>query len=125
MNTLVVNAVTNAQRRPLRTALPVFGEVDGRTRPALLFKDIAGDLASDLGGTDYLTRAEFELVRRAAGLSVLCAQQEAVLLTGGAVDIEGYRASADALRRVLVAVGLKRRMKPVKTLSEHLGADPG
>lgn len=90
------------------TLLPEVGEIDGRTRPAVLFKQLASEMAADLGGADRLSRAQLELVRRSAGLAVLCGQMEADLLTGGAVDAERYSALINALSRVLVRLGLKR-----------------
>ncbi len=95
------------------TSLPIIGLVDGRTRTALAFKATVGDLVSDMGGEAAVSRAELELIRRAAGLSVLAAQIEAEIVNGDEVAIDRYTATINAQRRVLVTLGLKRRARDV------------
>ncbi len=68
---------------------------------------------SDLGGDAAVSRAELELIRRAAGLSVLAAQMEADIVGGENVDVERYTATINAQRRVLTTLGLKRRARDV------------
>jgi hypothetical protein len=105
------NAADTAPSRCM--SLPEVGQIDGRTRPALAFKAVVAELASDLGGADHLSRAQMELIRRAAGLSVLASQQEADILTGGSVDVEAYTGIANTQRRLLVTLGLKRKARDV------------
>ncbi len=99
--------------RSALTSLPILGLIDGRTRPALAFKTAVGDFVSDLGGDAAVSRAELELIRRAAGLSVLAAQMEADIVGGENVDVERYTATINAQRRVLTTLGLKRRARDV------------
>ena len=99
--------------RSALTSLPILGLIDGRTRPALAFKTAVGDFVSDLGGDAAVSRAELELIRRAAGLSVLAAQIEAEIVNGDEVAIDRYTATINAQRRVLVTLGLKRRARDV------------
>jgi hypothetical protein len=100
--------------------LPEIGPVDGRTRPAIKFRETAGALASDLGGADQLTRAQMELVRRVSGFAVLADQIEEQLCRGELVDLEAYVAVAGTQARILRTLGLKRLTKPVPTLAEYL-----
>ncbi len=88
------------------TYLPLVGEVDGRTKPALAFKNAVADFVEDLGGQQAISRAELELVRRCAGLAVLAAQQEAAIVAGEQVDAESYIAIANAQGRALTRLGL-------------------
>ena len=60
-----------------------------------------------------MSRAELELIRRAAGLSVLAAQIEADIVGGEEVNVERYTAAINAQRRVLVTLGLKRRVPDI------------
>jgi len=99
--------------RSALTSLPILGLMDGRTRPALAFKTAVGDFVSDLGGDAAVSRAELELIRRAAGLSVLAAQIEAEIVNGDKVAIDRYTATINAQRRLLVTLGLKRRARDV------------
>jgi hypothetical protein len=46
--------------------LPEIGAIDGRTRAAHLYKEVACAIAADLGGPDQLSKAERELVKRSA-----------------------------------------------------------
>jgi hypothetical protein len=34
--------------------VPEVGPIDGRTRPAILYKEVAGAVAADLGGAEHL-----------------------------------------------------------------------
>ena len=93
--------------------LPGVGMVDGRTRLAQHYGQSVADIAADLGGESELTRAELELVRRAAGLAVLAGTAEAKLLAGEDVDVAELVAVGNAQRRILATLGLERRQKDV------------
>jgi hypothetical protein len=109
--------------RSALTSLPILGLIDGRTRPALAFKAAVADFISDLGGDAAVSRAELELIRRAAGLSVLAAQLEGEIVGGEDVNVERYVTVINAQRRVLVTFGLKRRARDVTPpLDEYLAA---
>lgn len=66
-------------------------------------------MIADLGGEAEVTRAELELVRRAAGLSVLAAIAESRLLAGDDIDIGSLVSVGNAQRRILATLGLQRR----------------
>ena len=77
----------NATRRhPLALPDSQFTLVDGRTRPAKAYEATVAALVADLGGEDVISRAELEIVRRAAGLGVLAQQIEAALVRGAKVE---------------------------------------
>jgi hypothetical protein len=93
--------------------LPEIGAVDGRTRPAMLYKEVAGAVADDLGGVQHLTRAQKELVKRAAGLAVLADQVEERLVNGESVDVTEYATVVGTQSRVLRTLGLRRVARDV------------
>ena len=95
------------------TYLPLVVAVDGRTKPALAFKNAVADFVEDLGGEQAISRAELELVRRCAGLAVLAAQHEAAIVAGEKVDAESYIAIANAQGRALSRLGLKRVVRDI------------
>ena len=95
------------------TEMAVIGLVDGRTRQAQAFYATVAELVSDHGGEDAVSRAELELIRRAAGLAILAAQFEADILGGDKVNVERYVVAINAQRRVLTTLGLGRRARHV------------
>jgi len=110
----------NADTAPSRVmSLPVIGEVDGRTRPALLYKTTVAALVADLGGEGFLSHAQLQLVQRAAGLAVLAAQHEARIVAGEKVDTERYIAVVNAVGRNLTRLGLQRRARNVTPPDLH------
>ena len=66
------------------------------------------EIASDLGGSDTLSEAQRQLVRRAAMLSVQGEKMEADAIAGGAIDLDAYGTLADRLSRLFARLGLKR-----------------
>jgi len=100
--------------------IPGLGLVDGRTSVARHYGQAVDDLAADLGGADAVTAAERELVRRAAGLSVLATRAAAALLNGEAIDVSELVSVANAQRRLLVTLGLERRQRDVPDLHDYL-----
>lgn len=105
----------------VRTVLPVLGEVDGRTRPAVAYKSILEAVIADLGGRDRLSRLEVEIACRVAGLGVLAAQLEAQVIGGATVDVERLVTIANAQGRAAQRLGLRRRLKDITpTLSDYL-----
>ena len=93
--------------------LPLVGAIDGRTRSALAFKSAVADIVSDLGGQSAISRAQLELVRRAAGLAVLASTHEASIIAGDEVDCERYIAVCNAQGRALTRLGLQRTQRDV------------
>jgi hypothetical protein len=73
----------------------------------------------DLGGSEVLSEAQRQLVRRAAGLSVQGEAVEAQIIAGQEIDLGGYVTAINSLRRVLDTLGLKRVPKDVTPSLDH------
>jgi hypothetical protein len=100
--------------------LPEIGAIDGRTRPAIMYREVACAVAEDLGGKDQLSRAQLELVKRAAGLAVLADQAEEQLIKGGEIDVSAYTQVVATQNRVLRVLGMERVVRTVKTFGDVL-----
>lgn len=85
--------------------------VDGRSVLARRYRDILGQLVTDLGGDP--SEAQSLIIRRAATLAVWCEQCEAGMAGGGTIDIAEFTTAVNALRRLLADIGLERRAKDV------------
>lgn len=103
----------SSKGRRCSVEVPGIGTIDGRTREAKLYGQAVADLVSDLGGNDVVTRAELELVRRAAGLAVLATLAEARLIAGEQIDVVELTSIGNAQRRLLATLGLERRSRDV------------
>jgi hypothetical protein len=93
--------------------LPEIGPVDGRTRPAILYKEVAAAIVADLGGLNFITRAQRELVKRASGLAVLADRIEEELVNGRPVDLSEYTLVVNSQARVLRVLGIERIARDV------------
>ena len=98
------------------------GEVDGRTADARRFRDITAEIASDLGGSDGMSEAQRQLVRRAAMLSVQGEKMEADAIAGGAIDLDAFGALSDRLSRLFARLGVKRVARDVPDLATYIAA---
>jgi hypothetical protein len=97
----------------------VLAGVDGRSAAMRRYKEILGQLVSDLGGDP--SEAQTQIARRAATLAVWAEQEEAALANGGQLDIAAFTTAANTLRRLLSDLGLERRMRDVvPTLDQYL-----
>ena len=82
--------------------------VDGRSATARRFRDVLGEILSDLGGADVLSEGEKQLARRCAALSVEAELMEGKLVGDGEFDLERYVSLTNGLGRALSRIGLKR-----------------
>jgi hypothetical protein len=99
--------------------------VDQRSEWVRRCKDIIELHLSDLGGSDNCSEAERSIVRRCAVLTTQLEQLEVKFAQAeGAAfskDLDLYVRASGNLRRLLAAVGLRRRAKDVTpTLGEYL-----
>jgi hypothetical protein len=127
------NAVRQRSRQRSRVAngTALLPGVDGRSPWVRRAKDVIADHISDLGGIENCSAAERSIVRRASTLTVELERLEAKFATAGeasTADLETYQRCANSLRRLLEAVGLRRRPRDVtptlgELLREHEGAD--
>lgn len=96
-----------------KVALLSLGDLDGRTLAAKQARQLIDDLESDLGGRDRLSAAERELIQRAALAGAMLQDLETRYLMGRGIDVAAYSTLANAQRRLLATVGLKRRPRDV------------
>jgi hypothetical protein len=100
-------AQIGADARP-KVRLLTLADLDKRTtaakRAATLIKKITGDL----GGQDQLATGEQQIIQRAAFLGVLAEDVESRWLLGEDIDATVLATIANAQRRLLESVGLKR-----------------
>lgn len=103
------------KRRRVKIALPTTATLDLRTRAGKLFVATRDAIIADLGGRDELSRAELELVDRAAGLATRLNAADAELLDGSAQSLAAseYATLANSLNRILSTLGLRRRPRDV------------
>ena len=99
------------------------GEVDGRSREARRYRDVYAGLVAHLGGEDHASETKRHLAKRAAALIVWCEVEEAKLATGEMLDVQVYTTAVNALRRLLVDLGLERAARDVTPpLADYLRA---
>jgi hypothetical protein len=106
------------------TLLP---NVDGRSTWVRRCRDIIEAHLADLGGTLNTSEAERSIIRRAATLTTELERLEVKFaLSAGATadDLDLYQRTAGNLRRLLEAIGLRRRPREVEVpnLTDYLAA---
>ena len=84
---------------------------DGRSALARRYKDLLGEMIRDMGGDP--TAAQAAIARRAATLCVWCERAEASMSAGDEIDIGTFATTANAMRRLLVDLGLERKARDV------------
>jgi hypothetical protein len=83
-------------------------DLDGRTKMARRFRDVANAIASDQGGADRLSEARLQLIRRFSGLAVLSELREAALAKGEAIDERRHTTAINTMIRLAGKLGLDR-----------------
>ncbi len=97
------------------------GDIDGRSREARRYRDVYAALVAHLGGEGHASETKRHLAKRASALIVWCEVEEARLATGEALDVQTYTTAVNALRRLLVDLGLERVARDVTpSLGEYL-----
>jgi len=85
------------------------------------FHDLVLGHVSDLGGADFLSEAQFSLIRRAAAIECELERLDARLSAGEPVDLDSYGRCAGHLRRLFETIGVERKPRDVTpSLSEYL-----
>jgi hypothetical protein len=100
-------------------------DADGRSSWVRRMRDVIHAHLSDLGGEDAASQAEKSIIRRVATLTVELERMEAVFAEAGGAQpemLDLYQRAAGNLRRLLEAVGIERRAKPVQSLQEYLAS---
>jgi len=101
----------------------ILPSTDGRSATARRYRDLIESMCADLGGADYLSEAERQLIRRAALLSAESERVEALWARGDVeFDLASYCVMSNNLRRLCETLGLRRVAKNVPTLAQYLDA---
>ena len=99
---------------------------DGRSGPARRFRDIVAEITSDLGGDDCLSEAQRQLIRRVAFLAVRCEQDESAMAAGEPSELGAYTTAANALRRIVATLGLRREPRDITPhLKDYIAGQAG
>jgi hypothetical protein len=115
------------QRSAIGNGSALLPGVDGRSAWVRRCKELIADHISDCGGEDSTSAAERSIIRRAAVLTVELERLELKFAQAGEAsvdDLDLYQRTAGNLRRLLEAIGLQRRAKPVPSLQEYLASLP-
>jgi hypothetical protein len=86
--------------------------VDGRSAWVRRCRELIADHVADLGGEDNTSAAERSIIRRASVMTVELERLEAKFAQAGEAserDLDLYIRAAGNLRRLLEAIGLRRR----------------
>lgn len=99
--------------------------VDVRFRPAAILKRRYETLVVDLGGFDNLSYQERSLVKRFLNIEALVESSEADLIEGrrDRVVISEYLQAVNSLIGLSKILGLKRRQRPVESLTNYINKD--
>jgi len=95
-------------------------DVDGRSREARRFRDVLGEIVSDLGGADRLSEAQRQLARRCALICVQCERMEAKAVSGEEIDLDLFGTLTDRQGRAFQRLGIKRVPREVTTLHGYI-----
>jgi len=97
-----------AQRSALSNGSRLLQHLDGRSAPARRFRDLQASIASDLGGVDNCTELQIQLIRSAAGLTILRETLDARTANGEQIDARRYCRVINTLGRCASILGLSR-----------------
>jgi hypothetical protein len=95
--------------------------IDQRSGQYREYQDAVADLVHHLGSDPSAT--EMAMVEECAGLIVWCRSERLKLLQGAEFNVGPYTTAVNSLRRLLVDLGMERKMKPVhQTVSDWIRA---
>jgi hypothetical protein len=101
-----------------RNLLP---DVDGRSIIARRYRDIVAAVVSDQGGTEHLSEAGLQLIRRFGATSVLAEEMEGRIARGEQINIQEYSLLVSTMVRIAQRIGLDRVPRDVApSLTEYL-----
>ena len=117
-----------SHRSRVTNGTALLANVDGRSTWARRMRDLMELHISDLGGDAMVSAAERSIVRRVATLTVELERMEERFANDGEADAEAldlYSRTSGNLRRLLEAVGLRRRPRDVTPdLRDYIDARP-
>lgn len=98
--------------------------VNGRSVTMRRYREILGQLFSDMGGSP--SEAKSIIAKRSATLAIWCEQVEADMANGADIDIGEFTTATNALRRLLVDIGLERKARDITPrLEQYLRENHG
>ena len=104
------------QKSRITNGTKLLPDVDGRSPWVRRCKDVIASHISDLGGIDNCSAAERSIIRRASVMTVELELMEKLFALAGeasAEDLDIYARVAGNMRRLLEAVGLRRRARNI------------
>jgi hypothetical protein len=112
-----------AQRSALSNGSRLLEHLDGRSAPARRFRDLQASIASDLGGADNCTELQIQLIRSAAGLTILREVLDVRTLNGEQVDTRRYCRIINTLGRIATSLGLSRVPREINSTADTADRD--
>jgi hypothetical protein len=111
-----IGGTSPAHRSRVTNGSALLTTADGRSAWARRMRDLMALHLSDLGGEGAVSAAEKSIIRRAATLTVELERMEERFATDGEADADAldlYSRTSGNLRRLLEAIGLRRRPRDV------------
>jgi hypothetical protein len=96
------------------------GEIDRRTVAYRRFVGIRDAIYSDCGGKDRLSEVRLQLIDRFVTVCAWAETQDAIALSGGAVDLDLYARVIGHARRLAETIGLDREARDVTDLATYV-----
>jgi hypothetical protein len=122
-DTAEIEATSSKPKSNGKARFLTLSDLDMRTRAAREARDRFSAIVSDLGGDAAVSAGERALVEQAAVLAAMRVDQGTRWLQGEGLDVTTFATIANAERRALEAVGLKRRPRDTTPdLSAYLAA---
>lgn len=78
----------------------------GDTAWSRRFKDVLGEIISDLGGRETLSEGQRQIARRCATISIACERMEGEAAAGEDINLDTYGTLTDRLGRAFQRLGL-------------------
>lgn len=97
---------------------------DRRYRSVRRLLDHARVITADLGGASELSQVERDLVHRFVFIAGQVAEAEQLAVDGVAIDHDIYLRRVDAMRRLALVLGTRRRERTLPTLGDFLEQEP-
>lgn len=99
------------QRSRVGNGSIVLPDVDGRSPLARRVRELLGQFVTDMGGNP--SEAQLAIAKRASVMVAWCESQEAGFVNGEEFDVATYGTTVNALRRLLVDIGLQRHARDI------------
>lgn len=115
------NDVETARTRAGKVRLRTLSDIDKRTAAYARFQNLVAGYTSDVGGDP--TTAQEAIIQRAVSLQVWCEDAEAAYAGSGELDIGQFTTATNALRRLLMDLGLERKQRDISIpeFSNYIG----